>query len=143
MSPIGRGRKFLSPIAGRALSTCLRVMAICCGEGRVSVGVRELDMVVRFKWFPLNAPIFIIIIMSEQLNFYSLPYTAEQPPPELFHEIEMESECSDIAAFNTGLEERDLFLGKRKCVVCGTGILEALENCHIIGHSDHEMVCYV
>jgi hypothetical protein len=79
--------------------------------------------------------------MLQQLNFYPLPYTSEQPPPELFRDIETVSECSDTAAFNTGLNERDVFLGKRGCVVCGITIPETLESCYIIGHSDHEVVC--
>jgi hypothetical protein len=80
------------------------------------------------------------IIMS-QLNFYPLPFTSAEPPSELLRDIESVSEHSDSVVFNTGLEDRDKFLGVRGCVVCGISIPELLENCHIIGPLDHEVVC--
>jgi hypothetical protein len=76
-----------------------------------------------------------------QLNFYPLPFTSDEPPSELFHDIESVSEHSDSVVFNTGLEERDVFLGLRGCVVCGINTPQMLENSHMIGPSDHEVVC--
>ena len=84
-----------------------------------------------------------IIFMSQlnTLNFYPLPYTVPQPPPGLFHHVKTVSgACSDTAAFKTGLNNRDVFLGRRRCVVCGESGPCTLEHCPIIRHSDVEAV---
>jgi hypothetical protein len=80
-----------------------------------------------------------------QLNQYPLPYTAQEPPPELFRDIVTVSgrSASDTAAFETGVNERDVFLGRRGCVVCGDTIPQVLEYAHIIGSGDHEAVSSV
>ncbi|EIW76852.1 hypothetical protein CONPUDRAFT_110500 [Coniophora puteana RWD-64-598 SS2] len=69
------------------------------------------------------------------LNLYPLPYTASNPPAELFRDIETASGRSDTTAFETDLDERDMFLGRRRCVVCGDGD-RTLQHCHIIGGKD-------
>jgi len=77
-----------------------------------------------------------------QLNLYPLPYTASRPPSELFCDVKTESGRSGTAAFNAGLDDRDVFLGRRGCVVCGLTSLSPvlLKHCHIIGRSDVEAV---
>ncbi|KAF8500812.1 hypothetical protein F5888DRAFT_1905132 [Russula emetica] len=71
-----------------------------------------------------------------QLNLYPLPYTAPQPPQELVRPVQTVSGRSDTAAFATGLEDRDVFLGKRRCVICGYE--DNLQHCHIVGRTDIE-----
>jgi len=73
-----------------------------------------------------------------QLNLYPLPYTALQPPPELFRDVETVSGLSDTAEFDTELDGRDVFLGRRRCVVCGEKCF--LERCHIVGREDDAAV---
>jgi hypothetical protein len=61
---------------------------------------------------------------------------------QLMHDAaETVSEDSDSVAFDMELDECDVFLGIRRCVVCGERFPEALEHCHIIGCSDLEVVC--
>ncbi len=75
---------------------------------------------------------------SSQLNLYPLPYTASQPPSSLRHGVQTESGHSDTAAFDTGLDNRDIFLGERRCVVCG--YQDIVDHCHIIRSSDNYVV---
>ena len=75
------------------------------------------------------------------LNLYPLHYTAPQPPPELFRDVETVSGHSDTVAFDTGLDNRDVFLGRRRCVVCGEGSPVVLEHCHIVHPTDNAAVC--
>ncbi|KAF8322371.1 uncharacterized protein EI90DRAFT_3157775 [Cantharellus anzutake] len=70
------------------------------------------------------------------LNLYALPYTAPEPPAELFRHVERESGHSDTAAFKEGLDNRDVFFAKRKCVICGSRNRILLERCHIVARSD-------
>jgi hypothetical protein len=76
-----------------------------------------------------------------ELKLYPLPYTAPQPPSELFRDVETESGQSGTTAFNTGLDNRDIFLGKCCCVICGESGPAILDRCYIIGHSDITAVC--
>lgn len=75
-----------------------------------------------------------------QLSLYPLPYTGQEPPPELFRDIVTVSGRSDSTTFDTGVSDRDVFLGRRGCVVCGEVIPQVLEYAHVIGSSDHEAV---
>ena len=77
------------------------------------------------------------------LNLYPLPYTIPQLPSGLFRYVETVPGCLDTAAFETGLNNRDVFLGTRRCVVCGESGPCILEYCHIVGRSDDEAVCLV
>jgi hypothetical protein len=78
-----------------------------------------------------------------QLNLYPLPYTTLQPPQELVHDIQTVSGRSDTTAFDMGLDNRDMFLGRCRCVICGFGLPVALKHCHIVDRSDVEMVCHM
>lgn len=53
---------------------------------------------------------------------------------ELPRGVENESVQSGTTAFNAGLDDRDVFLGARRCVVCGLNA--PLERCHIVGPWD-------
>ena len=75
-----------------------------------------------------------------QLDLFPLPYTVPQPPEGLFRDIETEPGRSDTIAFNTALNNRDVFFQQRRCVVCGRRGRNALDHCHIVGRSDHEAV---
>jgi len=70
---------------------------------------------------------------QQQLNLHTFLYTRSQ----LMHDAaETVSEDSDSVAFDAELDERDVFLGIRRCVICGEDFPENLERCHIIGCSD-------
>ena len=49
------------------------------------------------------------------------------------------SETSSTEAFETGIDERDVFLGVPRCIVCGRR--RGLERCHIIPATEQETVC--
>ena len=48
------------------------------------------------------------------------------------------SRLSATTAFIAGIDERDTFLGRRRCVICGTP--RALEHCQIIWGAEPEFV---
>ena len=80
----------------------------------------------------------LIRVMSQSptLHLYPLPYTALNPPSELARDVEIASERSNTLAFSTGLDNRDTFFGRRRCVVCGNSTPSILQRCHIIGRTD-------
>jgi hypothetical protein len=39
-------------------------------------------------------------------------------------------------AFNTGIDQRDSFLGRKRCVICGMGDAMVLRRCHIVGQAE-------
>ena len=51
------------------------------------------------------------------------------------------SELSTTTAFNTGIDERDVFLGRMRCVVCGVGYV--LEYCHVLPRHEMQTVCQI
>src|SRR5712675_485875 len=80
----------------------------------------------------------LLVIMSElELHAYPLPYMLPEPPTELFFRVETATGRSDTAAFETGLDTRDLFFGMRRCVICAN---PTVERCHIIPHEDGTVV---
>ncbi len=46
----------------------------------------------------------------------------------------------DTTAFATGIDKRDVFLGKHGCVICGVTDENMLQHCHIIGRSNSKAV---
>ena len=50
------------------------------------------------------------------------------------------SALSTTTAFNTGIDQRDRFLGKLRCVICGDHGGGSLEHCHIIMDSEPDTV---
>jgi len=46
------------------------------------------------------------------------------------------SVLSTTSAFNTGINQRDTFLGQRRCIICG---FRSLQHCHIIKDSEPEV----
>jgi hypothetical protein len=74
--------------------------------------------------------------MSTQLDLFPLPYTASQPPEGLYRDVDKASIYSGTTAFNSRIDARDVFLGRRRCVVCGYAIQSVLQHCHIVGRED-------
>ncbi|KAI0285236.1 hypothetical protein BC826DRAFT_1052473 [Russula brevipes] len=60
--------------------------------------------------------------MSTQLDLYPLPYTAPQPPEGLYRDVDKVSIYSGTTTFNSRIDARDVFLGRRRCVICGYAI---------------------
>ena len=81
------------------------------------------------------------VIFMSQLTLYPLPHMSPLPPPEFFQDVKTLSGQSDTVAFNTGLDNRDVFLGERRCVICGDPNQGTLRYCHIVGHPDKSIVC--
>ncbi|TDL25673.1 hypothetical protein BD410DRAFT_813414 [Rickenella mellea] len=65
------------------------------------------------------------------LVMFPLPLPAVPPPGYGWAEREF-SDLSTSTAFNAGIDERDTFLGKRACIVCGINSRPTLHRCHII-----------
>jgi len=66
-----------------------------------------------------------------------LPLRPVNPPHGYGWEEREESTLSTTTAFSTGLDRRDVFLGVRRCVICGIDV--ALQRCHIIMESQPEV----
>jgi len=74
--------------------------------------------------------------MSTQLDLYPLPYTAPHPPEGLYRGVDKVSIYSGTTTFNARIDVRDVFLGRRRCVICGYAIPSVLQHCHIVGRED-------
>ena len=74
-------------------------------------------------------------LLSMPLPTISLPLPANGPP---FGYDWKDRAMSTTTSFDTALSNRDRFLGKRRCVVCGIGI--SLDQCHIIMQSEEATV---
>jgi hypothetical protein len=74
------------------------------------------------------------------LTAFPLPLSTNGPPLGYGleeHEMSLESTTS---TFNTRIDQRDTFLGKRRCIICGSSIREVPEYCHIIKATNPETV---
>ncbi|KAI0030164.1 hypothetical protein K488DRAFT_54795 [Vararia minispora EC-137] len=65
------------------------------------------------------------------LTAFPLPLPPFGPPEGYAYEEYSASEQSRTTAFNTGIDQRDRFLGQPRCVVCGDQG-NVLQHCHII-----------
>ncbi|KAG6889212.1 hypothetical protein C0995_002672 [Termitomyces sp. Mi166 len=68
------------------------------------------------------------------------PHPPNRPPPGYADEDISDwnyevSDTSGTMAFKTGIDERDTFLGERRCIICGA---RRLKRCHIIRQSEHQ-----
>ena len=72
------------------------------------------------------------------LELFPLPYTTSEAPRGLFRDVQTLTGHPDATAFDTGLDGRDVFLGRRRCVVCGASPF--LQRCHIVRRSDNRAV---
>lgn len=77
--------------------------------------------------------LFLPMVLLER---YALPLPRNVPPEGHVYDRDITGEDGNVAAFVSGINERDRFLGTPKCLVCGQGGLEILEDCHI--HNPHE-----
>jgi len=68
------------------------------------------------------------------MSAFPLPLTPNAPPLGYGWEERDISNISTTTAFKTGIDQRDIFLGESRCVVCGGTI--ALEYCHVIMDSE-------
>ena len=72
------------------------------------------------------------------LPIFPLPLPPNGPPTAYGWEERDISLLSTTSAFNAGIDRRDVFLGRNRCVVCGN--FSALQHCHIIRDSEPELV---
>lgn len=71
---------------------------------------------------------------------FPLPLSKTAPPHGFASSERSNSELSTITAFNAGVDARDTFGGKRRCVVCGELSRSILEYCHIIPEVENPTV---
>ncbi|PPQ89862.1 hypothetical protein CVT25_004760 [Psilocybe cyanescens] len=74
------------------------------------------------------------------LSTFLLPLPSNGPPTGYSWEGHDMSVLSTTTAFNTGIDERDIFLGKRRCVVCGESADAMLQYCYVIKDKELETV---
>ena len=74
------------------------------------------------------------------LSTFPLPLTMNGPPVGYGWEEHEMSLSSTTSAFDTGIDRRDTFLGRRRCVICGVSGRPILERCHIIRNSELDVV---
>ncbi|PPQ71584.1 hypothetical protein CVT26_010552 [Gymnopilus dilepis] len=70
---------------------------------------------------------------------FPLPLSSDGPPIGFGWEGREMSALSTTTAFDTGIDQRDIFLGKRRCIVCGAGRRVVLQHCYIIIDSEPEI----
>ncbi|KXN82722.1 hypothetical protein AN958_02060 [Leucoagaricus sp. SymC.cos] len=70
------------------------------------------------------------------LSTIPLPLPVNQPPPGYGWEERDMSVLSTTTAFDTGIEQRDTFLGQPRCIICGLAHSILLQHCHIIRDSE-------
>ncbi|KAF8585920.1 hypothetical protein K439DRAFT_1646404 [Ramaria rubella] len=70
---------------------------------------------------------------------FPLPLPPNAPPAGYAWEEHDVSLLSTTTAFNTGVNRRDIFLGRNRCVICGVFTRYLLEHCHIIRDSEPEI----
>jgi hypothetical protein len=70
-----------------------------------------------------------------------LLYTASQAQDFVTHTQTVPGYMELMEASDMELEIRDVFLGERRCVICGIANPSILQHCCIISGSDIETVC--
>ena len=70
-----------------------------------------------------------------------LPLTPGGPPSGYGWSERPLSDISTVTAFRSGIDNRDRFAGRPRCVVCGVGEIEVLQHCHIIPVAEPSKVC--
>lgn len=75
------------------------------------------------------------------LSTFPLPLESNGPPGGYGWQERDMSVFSTTTAFNTGINQRDTFLGLRRCIICGENSGLILRHCHIIMDSEQEFVC--
>ena len=71
---------------------------------------------------------------------FPLPLSPDQPPPGYGWEERDMSVLSSTTTFNTGIDQRDRFLGVARCVICGEDNSSTLQRCNIIMDSEPGVV---
>ena len=73
------------------------------------------------------------------LPSFPLPLPKRLPPGYDYEEHDM-SDVSETTAFKAGVDQRDTFLGRRCCIVCGVWGEAVLGRCYIIKDSEEHVV---
>jgi hypothetical protein len=76
------------------------------------------------------------------LDQFPLPLPLAAPPDGYFREVDQHvpSFRSDTVAFVTGIDQRDVLRGKRRCVICGESSQRVLQHCHIVPIAEPNVV---
>ncbi|KAL5478629.1 hypothetical protein ACEPAI_2814 [Sanghuangporus weigelae] len=70
------------------------------------------------------------------LPTFQLPLRPDGPPTDFGWEEREFSALSSTTAFSTGINDRDVFLGIPRCIICGVRQPAALEHCYIIPRAE-------
>ncbi|KAF5360465.1 hypothetical protein D9756_004541 [Leucocoprinus leucothites] len=82
-----------------------------------------------------------IAMSAEPLLEFMIPFEKGQPPPGYGWDNRLLSQLGTRTAFGTGIEDRDIFLGHPRCVVCGAPETNGgLQISHILGRA--EKICW-
>lgn len=75
----------------------------------------------------------------QPLSAFTLPLDPRAPPSGYTYPEHALSDFSTTTAFNAGLDERDIFLGECRCIICGDQG-RVVQYCHIIPETESHMV---
>jgi len=70
---------------------------------------------------------------------FPLPLSPNGPPVGYGWEERDMSVLSTTTACDTGIDQRDIFLGTRRCIICGVKSRSVLQHCHVIRQSERDM----
>ncbi|KIJ50472.1 hypothetical protein M422DRAFT_245759 [Sphaerobolus stellatus SS14] len=73
------------------------------------------------------------------LSVFPLPLPPNGPPSGYGREERDVSALSTTTAFNSVIDRRDIFLGERRCIVCGIDEIVVLQHCHIIPQAESRL----
>ena len=74
------------------------------------------------------------------LHTFGLPLPQSAPPTGYGWSDRALSALSTTTAFHAELDQRDRFLGRCRCIICGVSIARILEHCHVIMDSEPHTV---
>ncbi|KIJ40491.1 hypothetical protein M422DRAFT_256754 [Sphaerobolus stellatus SS14] len=73
------------------------------------------------------------------LSVFALPLSPNGPPSGYGWEERDASALSTTTAFHSVIDRRDIFLGQRRCIVCGMDQIVGLQHCHIIPQAELDL----
>ncbi|KAH9002950.1 hypothetical protein EDB86DRAFT_2826778 [Lactarius hatsudake] len=84
----------------------------------------------------------VLINLAFMTPLPPFPYPLEDQPPDGYGREECAlSTLSTTTAFEVSIRERDRFLGRMRCVICGIVGSTLLQYCHIIGQAEPRRTC--
>ena len=139
-----RHRASARRIGGRSKSRSIRHISPgsnpAARVGVLRCGLRLLSIfpLSRRPWQLPSSETRLRVVTMPPLESFQLPLSS--PPSGYAWSDHSLLTLSGRSGFDTGVDERDRFLGRRSCIVCGNQISEVLKRSHIIQESEPDVV---